>query len=328
MNDMADTDLAVLPAGKTALEVFTSPDAIEPILAGIRQVIDGFKPDVSTSKGRKAIGSIAHRVAQAKVRLDDEGKKLADQQKEIPKKIDATRKRIRDTLDQWKAEVRAPLTEWEQREDARIQAHRDTIAWLQSYRDLPIATPSTDLTERLLAVEAVDIGVGCEEFAAEYAVAKDGAIRGLKERLNARKQVEAAEEEERRRRQEAEARAAEERDRRLKEEAAAAARREVEERAERERQEAIRREDALKAEAAAAERRAADAEAAAQRRQEEAKRKADEEAKRRADDVETRRKANRAACNALIDAGLTEEHAKLVIKLIANGGVPHVAITY
>lgn len=328
MNDIATIEFGVLPTGKTALDVFTSPDAIDPLLGSIREVIDAFKPDTSTAKGRKAIASMAYRVAQAKTRLDDEGKKLADQQKEIPKQIDKTRKRLRDTLDKWKDEVRAPLTEWEEREEKRISDHKAAVAWLQSYRDLPFSTASADLKERLAEVEDIAVGSACEEFVADYAAAKDEAIKALRERIHARTQVEVAEEEARRTREAEEARAAKERDLRLQEEAASAARREVEERAQRERDEASRREEALRAEADAARRRAVEAEAAAARRQEDETKRAADEAARRAADIELRRRVNRSACEALVVGGLPEDMAKLCITLIASGRVPQVTINY
>lgn len=96
-----------------ALAIFTTPEKVDPILEAIRKVVSEFEPDVTTAKGRKEIASIAHKVAQSKTYLDGIGKKLTDEYKEIPKKIDANRKRIRDELDALKDEVRRPLTEWE-----------------------------------------------------------------------------------------------------------------------------------------------------------------------------------------------------------------------
>jgi hypothetical protein len=42
---------------------------------------------------------MAYKVARSKTALDDGGKKLVADLKQIPKKIDAERKRVRDPLD-------------------------------------------------------------------------------------------------------------------------------------------------------------------------------------------------------------------------------------
>ena len=91
---------------QNALSIFTQNEMVDPILDAIRKIVSEFTPDVSTAKGRKEIASVAHKVAQSKTYLDGIGKKLTDEYKEIPKKIDANRKKIRDELDALKNEVR------------------------------------------------------------------------------------------------------------------------------------------------------------------------------------------------------------------------------
>ncbi len=118
-----ETQLAIVPPKETALQVFQQANGLDPYLQQIRAEIDSFVPDVSTKKGRDAIASIAHKVARSKTALDNVGKELVAELKEIPKKIDAERKRMRDTLDAWKDEVRAPLNEWEQAEADLCQSN-------------------------------------------------------------------------------------------------------------------------------------------------------------------------------------------------------------
>jgi hypothetical protein len=127
MTEIADRDLVALPLPQDALSVFTTEGAIDPYLARIREAIDAFAADPSTEAGRKEIKSFAFRIAKAKTALEAEGKRLADEQKEIPKKIDATRKRIKDTLDAWRDEVRKPVDDFEAAEAAE-KAQRDLEA--------------------------------------------------------------------------------------------------------------------------------------------------------------------------------------------------------
>lgn len=95
----AQTELAAVPPQETALAVYSAPNGLEPWLQQIRAEIDGFTPDISTRKGRDAIASMAYKVARSKTALDEVGKKLVADLKEVPKKIDAERKRVRDTLE-------------------------------------------------------------------------------------------------------------------------------------------------------------------------------------------------------------------------------------
>src|SRR5690606_15960611 len=162
-----ESQLAVVPPKETALQVFQAPNGLDPYLQQIRAEIDSFVPDVSTKKGRDAIASIAHKVARSKTALDNVGKELVAELKEIPKKIDAERKRMRDTLDAWKDEVRAPLNEWEQAEADRVARHTDRIDWLRNRDDQVAELSAAEIQGRIADTEAVEIGPEWEEFEAE-----------------------------------------------------------------------------------------------------------------------------------------------------------------
>lgn len=287
-----------------ALTLFSAPGAFDPVLSAVRERIDAFVcPSMDTKKGRDELRKFANDIAKTKVYLDDAGKILVRDLKEIPGKVDATRRRMRDTLDQWRVQTRAPLTEWEIAEDARIKRHRGKIEELNSIAT-SLGTRYDDLAEirdRISLVDALIIGPVCEEFEAEYARAKDAALRTLRTALSDRERYDAEQaelarlraqqaEHEAVRRREAEAAAAVERERQRKEREATIAaeaterarlkaesdaqkereRRENEARAaeraaQQEREVAARREQSLRDEAAAAERRAAEADARAKR---------------------------------------------------------------
>ena len=337
MNDIASNELVVLPAG-SALDVFTTPNAIDPLLAKVRGEIDAFKGDVKTAAGRKAIASMAYRVARAKTYLDDAGKALADEQKKIPKKIDECRKRIRDTLDAWKDEVRAPLTAWEDAEKARVDAHKANIALLSSMWQVDGLDAAT-IERRLAQAETFPVDESCEEFHDDYAAEKLAAITSLRTSLERRRAYEkeqaelaalraADEERKRKEREEAIAKAAADKARQEAEAKADAERKAAEEAAARERSAAEKRELELRLQAEQAERRAAEAAAKAKRdAEEEARRQADEAAKREADKAH-RGKINAAARDALMGLGLSQEQAEAVVTAVARREVPHISIAY
>lgn len=351
------TDLIILPPKETALQVYTTPAGLDPYLAKIKDELDAFVPDVSTKKGRDAIASIAYKVAKGKTALDNIGKDLVAELKDVPKKIDAERKRMRDLLDQWKDEVRAPLTAWEEAEEQRVAKLRDAVTAL---RDLAACLDGLGLDElkaRLSTATNTDLGAHWQEYETEAARAKDSAVATLIKARDARQKhddeqaelaklrAEAAAREQKdreeriareaaeRAQREAEAKAQAEREAAIKREAEAAAaaeRRELElklaaERAEREKAEALQREQQAKADA---ERKAAEAVAEEQRRVAAQAAAEAKEAERREKDKAHKAAVNRAALEALVDGGISEADAKTVITLIAKKAVPAVTISY
>lgn len=329
MNDVSSTDLvAIEPAN--ALTVFTTPNAIDPILERVRKEIDGFTPDITTPTGRKAVASMAYRVARAKTYLDDAGKALADKQKEIPKKIDACRKHIRDTLDKWRDEVREPLTAWEIAEEQRTAGHKAAIARIVAMADVS-GFAAAAIAERVAQLDGVAVGPSCEEFLGEYAVAKEDAGKALRSALAAREKYEAEQAELARLRAAEEARKQKEREEQIAREAAESARRAAEAKAASEAkvaEDAARRELELKLQAEQAERRAVEAEAKAKREAEQkAAHEAEEAAKREADKAH-KSAVMTAALEALKAGGVDEASARLALTLILERKVPRVSVSF
>lgn len=332
------TDL-IIPPRETAMEVFSQANGLQPYLAKIREEIDAFVPDVSTKKGREQIASIAHKVARSKTALDNLGKELVAELKELPKKIDAERKAMRDTLDSWKDEVRKPLTEWEVAEQARIDAHRATIAKLYQLAQATSETASSEIVAALEHVKSIAIGDQCEEFLDEYARTKDGAIAALEKALPVavKREQDAAELE--RLRAEQAMREQAEREAAIAREAEQKAMREAEERAKAEREAAARREQELRDQAEKAERERAEAVRAAEtaaaeaiERQrieaEQAASAASADKAKRERDVAHRSAIMKAAKEDLISTGITEEQAVIIVKAIVAGKVRNTIINF
>ncbi|MCE0464860.1 hypothetical protein [Pseudomonas uvaldensis] len=364
----ASTELAPVPPAETALAVYSAPKGLEPWLQKIRTEIDGFTPDISTRKGREAIASMAYKVARSKTALDDVGKKLVADLKEVPKKIDAERKRVRDTLEAWQEEVRRPLNEWEAAEDARVAKHTERLDWLKSLADDLGELTSLHIKGLIAEAEGMQLGAHWEEFEAEAANAKDKVLAALRAALVKRETFEAEQAELARLRAEAEAREQKDREERIAREAAERATREAEEKARREREAeeqrardekaaAEKRENDLKLAAAEAERKAEQArrekieadqkaerdrlQAIEDQKQAVEKARLDEIARQKAAADEILRqerlreadkahkaKINRAALDAFIAGGMTEECAKQAITLIAQRKIPAISIQY
>ena len=341
----AEMQLAEVPPKETALQVYSSANGLDPFLQKIRDEIDSFIPDVATRKGREAIASIAYKVARSKTALDNVGKELVAELKEVPKKIDAERKRMRDLLDGWQAEVRRPLTEWEEAVEARKAKHQsgiDQINLRLECRDLD----SAELKSNIAWLEGMAIGADWEEFETEAARAKDKALAALREALAAREKYEAEQAELAELRRKQAEQEQKDREARIAQEAADKAKREAEQIAQAERDAAAQRERDLELQAERAKRaeleaqqRAEQAERDAQRRAEEAaaaerRRQADEqarieaEAKAREADKAHKKTINNEALAAFIAGGMPEECAKQAITLIAQRRIPHISINY
>lgn len=350
-------ELITVPAPDTALSVFSTLAGIEPYLATVRKHIDAFVPDMTTKKGRDAIKSMAARVTRSKTALDDVGKVLVADLKELPKKIDATRKHMRDTLDAWRDEIRDPVTKFEEAEEKRIEDHGFRIANIAAMAMHMDGRPSSELKACLESVENVVIGPTCEEFEDDYRSTVERARNALIPAIAAaeKREAEALELAELRRQAAERAekdrveQAARETAEKAKTDAERMAALEVEKvkaQAEAAREAAERAAKAAADEAARKEREAKDAAHRAAQTLEDAKRKAEQaesdarakiEQERKAEaaaaakreaDTKHRAKINNAAVAALVTGGLSEDAAKTAVTLIAKQMIPHVSISY
>ncbi|USZ48097.1 hypothetical protein [Halomonas sp. DN3] len=344
------TELVTVPSKETALEVFKADKGLDPYLAAIREELDAFlaePPTLDTAKGRQAYASMAHKIARSKTAIDNIGKELVADLKQLPKTIDAERKRWRDQLDAWRDEARGPLNEWEAAEEARKEKHeagirhiRDCAMGLIGGEPQPYGLLFRELEEKVVIDES------WEEYEAEAHRAKADAMATLKATFAEHQKREAEQAELERLRQEAAEREQKEREERIAREAEERARREAEAAAQAERDAVARREAEAKAAAeqrerehqAAIERQRREAEAERQRIEDEHRRREEErlaeerrqqdELARRQADKQHRARINRAALEAMIDGGMPEDCAKTAITLIAKGQIPSITINY
>ncbi|MGP9796155.1 hypothetical protein ACT3UJ_02170 [Halomonas sp. 86] len=365
------TELVTVPSKDTALEVFKAEQGLDPYLQTIRQELDSFlaePPSLDTATGRKAYASMAHKIARSKTAIDNIGKELVADLKQLPKTIDAERKRWRDQLDEWRDEARGPLNEWEAAEEKRIAGHQEGIAAMRCCAEFLDDSEVIELESTITWLEGQGINERWQEFEAEAHRVKAASLAALKAALERRQKYEAEQAELEHLRREAVQREQKEREERIAREAEERARREAEQAAQAEREAVARRERQAKDEAARKEREAKeaaerrereyqegiakakrDAELAARRIQEEhdrkerervaeqerqeqarldAERRQQEEVARRQADKEHRATINRTAMQAMIDGGMPEECAKQAITLIARGQVPGITINY
>lgn len=313
MSTAPSTELAVLPPALVPATVF-APGGVETILtkleADVR--IAAKDLDISTDKGRKAIASLAYKVARSKTALDDMGKGLVEETKKQVALIDADRRVIRDRLDALKDEVRKPLDDFEAAEKARTKAHEDAIQVMERTASFLVAELSVGEIEGRIAYLAEVFARDWQEFGKRASEVRDRSHAALTDLLDRTHKAIAERAELERLRQEAAERAAREEAERIEREkqeaadrAAEQARREAEEKARREREEAERaaaaERERIEREAQAERERAAAEQARVEREKREAEERAAQaerdrlEAERRAKEAEERAEAERKA---------------------------------
>lgn len=95
------------------VDLFLTKGGINPVLQMIERTAKNFAFTTNTEDGRKAIASIAYKVARSKTLLEKIGKEAAAPWKKKMAAVDNERKYAVAFLDNLKHEVRAPLNEWE-----------------------------------------------------------------------------------------------------------------------------------------------------------------------------------------------------------------------
>lgn len=341
------------------LLVLTDQQKFSEFYEAIKRETDALDADVATEKGRKAIASMAYKVARTKTAIDEAGKRLNEEARARINAVDESRRAIRQQLDTLKDEVRKPLTEWEEAEERRQQGAAQELSAIHNMQRVDFEDTASEVQERLDSLNAMTIdpalhGAGAElaENARQAAIATltDAHVRLVREeqeraeleRLRADQAAREARE-----REEAEARAAEERraaEEKAEQDRIAQLQREAEERAKAEAERAAQEErDRIQREheeaLAVERRRAEEAERAAQAEREriareesaakaEAERQAAEQRAREADRAH-RGTIMGAAKEAIMEAGpASEEIARAIVLAIAAGSVPHVTIRF
>ncbi len=305
----------------------------------IAQEVRSHVPDVSTKKGRDAIGSLALKISKSKTLIEKCGKELVAEQKAQIKVIDDDRISIVKKFDLLRDEILAPRDAWEQAEKDRVAKHSQFISNIKVMYGLCFDLPSLEIKKAIDSLESLVVDSSLDEYEQEAKLAKFETIEALRTALVAREKYEAEQAELERLRQAEILRQQQEREAQIAREAAEKATREAEEKArfeaervQREKAEAEQREARLKAEKEAAELRAQHA-AEAERKRIEAEQAVKLEAERQAEEARQANQAHRKKiCNealkGLLALGIDEAKGKEILQAINKGLVPHVSINF
>lgn len=316
-----------------------SEGGLDDLLINIDKEARSHVSDLKTDKGRKAIASMAAKVAKSKTYLDGLGKDLVSDWKNKSKVVDGERKKMRDTLDNLKADVRKPLTDWEDAETARVEAiHREIEEMIlagnltiEQYLILPLQSMKDRLSEIENEIELENLN----EFKDRYDEVKLVTLTKIKESIERREKHDADQKEleelriEKEKRDEKDRIDLEAKERTEREERIA---KEVKEKVEKEAEENIKRIEVEKQQAIEkkkeAEQRADNAAKAEREKIETEKLEEQKAAEKREANTKHKKKINNESVIALVAIGLTDDLAKKVVTAIAKKEVPNVSIFY
>lgn len=344
------------------VQAFATQGGTDALFERIAEQARSFVPDVTTKKGRDAIGSVAIKVSKSKTLTEKYAKDLVAEEKARIKLIDDDRIQFCKKMDALRDEILAPRDAWEQAEKDRVAKHETTISVIR----MPLSLIQNEdgewtaqsIKDAISELENRVIDSSFEEYEEQAKLAKFETLEVLRKALIAREKYEAEQAELERLRIAEQQRIQREHEERIAREAAEKATREAEEKArfeadrvQREKLEAEQREARLKAEKEAAllreeqlkqqaiERekqaeidRQNAIEAERKRIEQEAQAKAEADRKALAEreaNVEHMRTINNEALNALsLIGGVDADTAKLIVIAIAKNQIPHVSIKY
>lgn len=307
----------------------------------IAQEVRSHVPDVTTKKGRDAIGSLAMKISKSKTLIEKCGKDLVAEQKAQIKLIDDDRIATVKKFDELRNEILAPRDAWEQAEKDRVAKHENAIQAIKGFanNDFLITANSSMIEGAIAALNDRVIDSSYEEYEEQAKLAKFETIEVLRKALTETQALEIERAELERLRIAEQQRIQQEREAQIAREAAEKATREAEEKArfeaervQREKLESEQREARLKAEKEAAELRAIQA-AENERKRIEAEQIAKAEVERKAAeareaDVAHKKQICSEALKGLTDLGVSVDQGKAVLNAINKGLVPHVSIKF
>lgn len=195
----------------------------------IAQEVRSHVPDVTTKKGRDAIGSLAMKVSKSKTLIEKCGKELVAEQKAQIKLIDDDRIAIVKKFDQLRDEILAPRDAWEKAEEDRVAK---CLEFLDEITELAkpefLGNAAWQLKGYIDTLSNLKIDSRFMEFQEQAKLAKFETLEKLRTALVAREKYEAEQAELERLRKEQQEREQRERDERIAKEAADKARIEAE----------------------------------------------------------------------------------------------------
>ncbi len=350
MKEELKSELVVIEQS-TAMEMFKTPNGLDPVLEKIKQVAKAFVADVQTPAGRKDIKVMAKKINKASKYVDSVGKGIVDDLKRIPKLIDSERKRSKDLLAGLKAQIEAPLIKWDNDEKLRVSFLQDKIKSIVDIKDsYNEQLNSFQIKELALKLDKVIIDASWAEYEEDAVNLKLTTMASLRNSWTRRSNYEADQARLKKLEEEAAKREKEDNDKKIAEAAAEKAKKDADENSKRELEASKQREKNLEFEKKKLEQDKIDAKKRSDERMQFAKEKADREQadavekerlrleaidnrkkaedKKRQDDINHRASIESSTLKILIANGIDFSTGTRIIALASKGKLGHLFIRY
>jgi len=214
-----------------AIQVF-SENGLDPIMDAIEAEAEKVGQDISTDKNRKAIISMARKVASSKIVLENEAKALTQGWRDQTDQVNSEKKRMLERMDDLRDKIRKPVTDWEETDKLRIENHKNSIAKIEALLEFD---PSIEITADVIRdrIKTLEEGQSreWEEFETAAGTVRIQTLNALKEQLDTKIKYDADQAELEKLRKEKEVREQKERDDAIAKEAADKAKADAEEKA-------------------------------------------------------------------------------------------------
>lgn len=183
---------------QNAIEVFSEPNGLDPIIEEIKKKARSVVLDPSTEEGRTQIGSLARKIGSTKKVLEGMAMELTEDWRTKTAAVNSEKKRMIEELNALRDEIKAPADEYKARIEARTQLFEDRLQAMLNTADFegftePDSEELSDAIKTLGLLYRVDddnTDMQWEEFQARADETFEKTEKRLQAKLDARIQYE------------------------------------------------------------------------------------------------------------------------------------------
>lgn len=186
-NELMTIENVVALKGKKAIEVLSSIEKLQPLVDHVRTEALSVQFDVTTSKGRKEVGTAANNVVQSRKPIVEAIDKHISDHQAVVTGLKEAKGYIENEFKLIKDEVLKPRTEWQAEQDRIENERKEGIqSRIDNLRAVGALTGDEDrdhIESLIEALEAQDLSTGFDEFTQEAMQVRQEIIKNLSDRI-------------------------------------------------------------------------------------------------------------------------------------------------
>jgi hypothetical protein len=187
-NEIITFEQATKLTGRKAIDFFSNEEKVRPLIDSAKKKLTEVVHDVTTKKGRDAIGSDALKASKSRKALEGAiTKSVADLDSQV-KKAKAVKKIVIEEFNEIRDEILQPRIDWQKEQDRleeeRIAAIQERINNIKILGVISGCATKENLGEKIDAINEMQIGEDFEEFIADALKTKDYVLGVLNDEVN------------------------------------------------------------------------------------------------------------------------------------------------